>query len=186
MAPETICSATFLAKRIPAALVLVICDCPSSSNMPSMIGSRSARVGRIMPAIRRSCRPSHPASSASAANAGTASGNRIPKCHFSWASSASIVPLTQIPLLPFASDLAARGPHRLFLQHRKLNLLLHRINPVHQHPNLLPQMVRLARPLPDNLARVLVVGVAIVSQSVQRHQSLHKQIREFDKESEFG
>ena len=51
----------------------------------------------------------------------------------------------------------------LLFEHRELNLLLHRIDPVHQHPHAIAQAVGLPRALADDLARGFVVGVAVVS-----------------------
>jgi 3-oxoacyl-[acyl-carrier protein] reductase len=60
------------------------------------------------------------------------------------------------------TDMTAAHLSDPFLKHRKLNLLLHRIDAVHQHANPLSQTVGLPRPLPDNLARVLVIGIPVV------------------------
>src|SRR5580704_4647293 len=85
------------------------------------------------------------------------------------------------PLLAFF-----RLANRLFFEHRKLNLLLHRIDTVQQNAKFLSQAVDLARTLPNDLSRVLVKGVAVVRQTVQRDQSLNKQIGKLHKESKLG
>jgi hypothetical protein len=51
---------------------------------------------------------------------------------------------------------------RLFFKDRELNLLLNRVNPVHQYPYAIAQAVGLTRALADDLARGFVVGVAVV------------------------
>jgi hypothetical protein len=52
----------------------------------------------------------------------------------------------------------------LFLKHSKLEFLFHGINPIQQHADFLSHAVDLAAALADNLARILVIGVAIVGE----------------------
>src|SRR5260370_41752434 len=55
-----------------------------------------------------------------------------------------------------------RGRFWLLFKDGELNLLLYRINPVHQNPHAIAHAVGLAGALADDLARVFVVGVAVV------------------------
>ena len=75
---------------------------------------------------------------------------------------------------------------RFFFEYGELNFLFYRVDAVHEHSNPLTQAVDLSVALADDLARVFVVGVAVVDQRVQRDQSFDKQIGELDKESELG
>jgi hypothetical protein len=51
---------------------------------------------------------------------------------------------------------------RLFFKHRELDLLLHRIDAVHQHAHAVAQAIGLARALADDFARGFVVVIAVV------------------------
>src|SRR5208337_1533049 len=90
--------------------------------------------------------------------------------------------------LSTSGSLAALFPRRpwLLFEHRELNLLLHRINPVHQHTHAIAHVIGLARTLADDLARAFVVGVAVVSERVERDQALDEEVGELHEESELG
>ena len=59
---------------------------------------------------------------------------------------------------------------RFFLQQRELDLLLYRIDTIHDHAYLLAHAVNFVAALADDLARVLVIHVTIISKRGQRHR----------------
>src|SRR6266576_4360489 len=75
---------------------------------------------------------------------------------------------------------------RLFLQQRELDLLLHRIDAIHDHAYFLAQAISLMCTLADDLACILVIKITIIGERSQRHQPFDEQIGEFHKESKFG
>src|ERR1019366_7235983 len=66
---------------------------------------------------------------------------------------------------------ALSGPLWLLFEHRKLDLLLHRIDAVHQHAHAVAQAIGFARTLADDFARGFVVGVAVVGERVERDEA---------------
>src|SRR5436853_3848518 len=85
-----------------------------------------------------------------------------------------------------AASATATAARRFLLQHRKLNLLLYRIYPVHQDPQALPHAVSAAAPLANDLARVLVINVTIIDQSSERNEAFNKQFGELNEKPELG
>ena len=75
---------------------------------------------------------------------------------------------------------------RLLLDKRKLNLMLNRIHAVHQHAQAVADRVGLPVSLADDLAGVLVIGVAIAGDGGERHQAFDEQFVELDEETELG
>jgi len=80
-------------------------------------------------------------------------------------------------LLPFLLPPTTTPP-----RNRKLQLPLHHIRPIQPHMHSIPNRISLPIPLPNNLSPILVIPVPIPRQSLNRHQSLHKQIRQLHKE----
>ncbi len=73
-----------------------------------------------------------------------------------------------------------------FFQHREVDFLFDGIDPIDDHPQAVADAVDLAGVLSDDLARVFVVGVAVVDERVQRDESFDEKVGEFDEESELG
>src|SRR5271169_1290185 len=85
------------------------------------------------------------------------------------------------PLLPLPP---LRQRH--FLHYPELYAPLHVIDTVHKHMDRVAHRVGLASALPDNLARVLVVQVAIVGERCQRYQPLDEQVVQLDEHPKLG
>src|SRR6266536_1625815 len=75
---------------------------------------------------------------------------------------------------------------RLLFHNRELNLLLHRIDPVHQHPHAIAHAIGLARALADDLARRFVVSVAVVGERREGHEALDEEVGQLHEEAELG
>ena len=73
-----------------------------------------------------------------------------------------------------------------FFDDRELDFLFDGIDAVDQHSQLLADAEDLARVLADDFARVLVVGVAVVDERVERDQAFDEEVGEFDEEAELG
>ncbi len=83
------------------------------------------------------------------------------------------------------STLPSLWPGRFF-HYSEVDLLFDRIDSVDDHAEAVSDAVDLARVLSDDLARVLVVGVAVVDECVERDEAFDEEVRELDEESKFG
>src|SRR3954469_7693540 len=92
--------------------------------------------------------------------------------------SQSVVRRLPSLLALFVAALLALG--RSFFEDGEVDFLFYRVDAVDQDPEFLADAVGLARMLPDNLTRVLVVGVAVVGQGAERDQAFNEQVSQFD------
>ena len=68
----------------------------------------------------------------------------------------------------------------------ELNLLLHRIDAIHENTDSLAEFKHSAATLADNFARVFVKSVVIVDQRIKRDQAFNKKIGELDEEAKLA
>src|SRR5581483_10197717 len=87
-------------------------------------------------------------------------------------------------LLALVAGLCAT--RRAFFKQRKLDFLLHGIDAIDQHAHTLSQTKNSATVLADDLARIFVIVVAVIDESVERNQAFNKQIGEFNEETKFS
>ena len=73
-----------------------------------------------------------------------------------------------------------------FSHERELNFLLYRIDAVDANAHALSEAKGFARALADDLARVFVVGVAVIRERLQRDEAFDEEVGEFDEEAVFG
>src|SRR5579863_4879571 len=73
-----------------------------------------------------------------------------------------------------------------FFVHGEVDFLFDRVDAVDQNLQAVADAVGLARMLSDDLAGVLVVGVAVVDERVERDEAFDEEVGEFDEESKFG
>src|SRR5215468_9502995 len=75
---------------------------------------------------------------------------------------------------------------RCLFKDGELNFLLDWVDPVYQHAHPVAQTVGLAPALADDFARVFVKRIVVVRECVEGNQAFDEQVRQLDKESEFG
>src|SRR5216684_3592257 len=99
--------------------------------------------------------------------------------------SKSLLPLG----LRFSKRLSRRGTRWQgsgIVEYGELDLLLHRINAVDQHPDAFAHAVSFASALSNNLPRVLVIQVTVVVEGVEWDQPFDEKVGQFDEETKLG
>src|SRR6202521_57973 len=75
---------------------------------------------------------------------------------------------------------------RGMVEYGELDLLLHRINAVDQHPYAVAHAVSFRSALSNNLPRVLVIQVTVVAEGVEWDQPFDEKVGQFDEETKLG